>query len=168
MRSGELLGRMLFFKTSIQFRLIPAVMADSVNAASRVCRTKEKTGQMWLNWDEVETRKGNWWVRYRERSRKDTGRDGSIDNGIRRHWQWVLLTLISNEYKKNNNVLQTQSMRDNDPWLRHSPGSETHSSSPHQTQTPSCRILGQSLHPSHLSIQETQHQDSLSSTFLLS
>lgn len=34
--SGELLGRIHFFKTSIQFRLIPAVMADSMNAASRV------------------------------------------------------------------------------------------------------------------------------------
>lgn len=42
-RSGELLGRMHFFKTSIQFRLIPAVMADSVNVASCVCRTKERT-----------------------------------------------------------------------------------------------------------------------------
>lgn len=35
-RSGELLGLIHFFKTSIQFRLIPAVMADSVNTASRV------------------------------------------------------------------------------------------------------------------------------------
>lgn len=33
---------MHFFKTSIQFRLIPAVMADRVKAASRVCTTKEK------------------------------------------------------------------------------------------------------------------------------
>lgn len=41
-RSGELLGRMHFFKTSIQFRLIPAVMADRVNAASCVCTTKER------------------------------------------------------------------------------------------------------------------------------
>lgn len=36
-RSGELLGRTHFFKTSIQLRLMPAVMADSVNTASRVC-----------------------------------------------------------------------------------------------------------------------------------
>lgn len=40
-RSGELLGRMHFFKTSIQLRLIPAVMAERVKAASRVCTTKE-------------------------------------------------------------------------------------------------------------------------------
>lgn len=33
---------MHFFKTSIQFRLIPAVMADRVNAASCVCTTKER------------------------------------------------------------------------------------------------------------------------------
>lgn len=41
-RSGELLGRTHFFKTSIQFRLIPAVMADRVNTASRVWRTNEE------------------------------------------------------------------------------------------------------------------------------
>lgn len=33
---------MHFFKTSIQLRLIPAVMADRVNAASCVCTTKER------------------------------------------------------------------------------------------------------------------------------
>lgn len=32
---------MLFFNTSIQLRLIPAVMADSVKEASRVCGTRE-------------------------------------------------------------------------------------------------------------------------------
>lgn len=41
---------------------------------------------------------------------------------------------------------------------KHSPVSETHSSSPHQTQTPSRRILGQSPRPGHLSTQKTQQQ----------
>lgn len=33
---------MHFFRTSIQFRLIPAVIADRVKVASRVCTTKER------------------------------------------------------------------------------------------------------------------------------
>lgn len=55
MRSGELLGRTLFLRTSIQFLLIPAVMADNVNTASRVCQDKEIkeiTGE--------ENREGRW------------------------------------------------------------------------------------------------------------
>lgn len=37
---------------------------------------------------------------------------------------------------------------------KHAPGSESRSSSPHRTQTPSHRILGRSLRPGHLSAHE--------------
>ncbi len=42
-RSGELLGRTFFLKTSIQFLRMPAVMAESVKTASLVCRTHTHT-----------------------------------------------------------------------------------------------------------------------------
>lgn len=41
-RSGELPGRTFFLKISIQFLRIPAVMAESVNMASLVCRRRKR------------------------------------------------------------------------------------------------------------------------------
>lgn len=143
MRSGELLGRTLFFKTSIQFRLIPAVMADSVNAASRVCGDKREKHKdvTELGWD------GNDKEGKSERSGRDTDGDVSRDN-------------------KKENVLQNlrAGVVDADKARqRYSPGSESRSSSPRQTRTLSRRILGQSPRPSRLSTQKTQRRD----TFLI-
>lgn len=77
MRSGELLGRMLFFNTSIQLRLIPAVMADNVKVASRVCRTKEDNGlkETGREASEEEEEEGR-------RSGRDADTDVSRDNGL--------------------------------------------------------------------------------------
>lgn len=90
MRSGELLGRMLFFKTSIQFRLIPAVMADNVNAASRVWWTKGKTGygdtEAWQGRERKERKSG------READRWDVSHDhgSTTTKSQNREHVWVI------------------------------------------------------------------------------
>lgn len=74
MRSGVLLGRIHFFKTSIQFLLIPAVMADSVNAASRVYRWKRTVSRRMINETErVEEALTQMWLQANRATTKRMG-----------------------------------------------------------------------------------------------
>lgn len=63
---------MHFFRTSIQFRLIPAVIADRVNVASRVCTTKERRE------NSLKTREGSEESKHLE----GVAIDLSHDNGL--------------------------------------------------------------------------------------
>lgn len=152
-RSGVLLGRMFFLKISIQFLLIPAVIAERVKTSLTVCcRGHRETDE-------------------RERERQAAGHPSSDNRlppaGV--EWHGILLLLAAAKNCRSECEDRASEMNNKGPneWVnmkervtewRQSPVSESHSFSPHQTRRLLNRTGDRSLHPTHLSEMRTDRQ----------